>query len=80
MTCRRPPLAGRGFPPGQIRFAGTRQLSEPGAASRRIDPIHAWDESDSGTSAGSDTPLRPQPTSVALAPDYDGSILKEQIP
>jgi len=71
MDVHAPGYARTRFPPGQIRQAGARQLSAPGAAPRRSDPIQAWEESHSFASAAADTRLGRRPTAVKLGDSYD---------
>jgi hypothetical protein len=68
----RPVIRAGAFPPGQIRQTGARQLSAPGAARRRVDPIQAWDESDRNASAAADMRQGLRPTALKLRGSYDG--------
>src|SRR6478736_3660497 len=72
MDVRAPGFRAGALPPAQIRQAGARQLSAPGAARRRVDPIHAWDESDRNASAAADMRQGRRPTALELGVSYDG--------
>jgi len=56
----------------QIRQGQGCELSACGAKPPSVAPIHAWDDSDSATSAATDTRDGGPPTAVRLTDSYDG--------